>query len=427
MSKILERIVCDQLTSFLEENNLLPPEQNGFRRGRSIVTAMASATHAWATRRRTRTGDPDLGIAAYDFSSAFDTVDAMELDAKLERLGADKRTRDWFKSYMTGGLQRVDWNGEMSPFLLVEVGVRQGSILGPVIFLIITMDIPAVLGHAMGYADDYTAWVGGKTLPALRTDLEHSSKQLVELSTTLKLSLNPQKTQVMWVGGNTNLGDLPSITIGGTLVKPSATIEILGLEIDRRLTPSPFISTLRTSLARGLGMLRRLRVSMPPHLLASFAQGLFFSKLRVYAGIIFNVRLHDDDPNPKGSDPIRILINDVARVVTGLRRADHVRTRDLLDRAKLPSLNTIVVETSGMLAWYMTRESHPMHRIYVDSRLDTTTRASANGLVKVTDCVESIGVRNAQLIWNACSGLRSAATPAAAKSALKRFVRTLPV
>lgn len=283
------------------------------------------------------------------------------------------------------------------------------------------------MGNAMGYADDYTAWVGGDGLSTLKRNLELSSERLVELSTSLKLSLNPQKTQLLWVGGNNTLGDLPSISIGGILVKPSTTIEVLGLELDKKLSPAPFISTLRTSLARGLGMLRRLRVSMPPHLLASFAQGLFFSKLRIYAGVIFGVRLHDADHHPKGSDQIRVLINDVARLVTGLKRTDHVRVRDLLDRANLPSLNAIIVESSGMLAWHMTKESHPMHNIYTDSRLETSTRASSNGLVKVTDCAESIGVRNAQLVWNACPGLRSAATTSAAKSALKQFVRSIPV
>ena len=426
LSKVLEKIIADQLVTFLEENHVLPEAQHGFRAGRSIVTAMTSAIHSWSTRSRLRTGDPDLGIQAFDFSAAFDTVGSKELEARLIKIGATETTRKWFMSYMSGGSQQVNWNGALSGFVDVTVGVRQGSILGPVVFILIGVDIPDVLVNSIGYADDNSAWACGKPVGELCSDLAETAAGLINISTELKLSLNRQKTQLMWVGGSAS-SDLPEVMVGDTAIKPGSTIEILGLQLDHRLSPAPYVVGLRSALAQRLGMLRRLRPSVPPHLLRNFAEGLFYGKLRVYANVVFNVRLMDTDQHTKGSSAIQVLINDVARLITGLRRTDHIRIRNLLDKAQVPSLNEVVVRASGMLAWSMTSPKHPLHHIYEESRLDSVTRSSSAGLLKVTTAKESISVRNAQLVWNACSELRSATSAGAAKAALKSFVRTTPL
>lgn len=387
---------------------------------------MASAIHSWSTRPRLGTGSPDLGIQAFDYSSAFDTVDSLELDSKLRRIGACKLTRKWFQSYMAGGLQQVKWNSATSTFVSVEVGVRQGSILGPLIFIIISMDITKTLGNAIGYADDNSSWVLGKPVGELLKDMESSSERLVELSTRLKLSLNPQKTQLLWVGGPASCM-LQGVSVAGIKVEPTDTIEILGFQINKRLSPAPYIASLGTSLAQRTGMLRRLRVSMPPHTLTMFAQGMFFGKLRVYANLAFNVRLDEADKRTKGADTIQVLINDVARIITGVRRSDHVYIRDLLDRAGIPSLNEVVAKASGLLAWNMQRPSHPMHNIFVESTLNSVTRSATAGLVKVTDAMESVGVRNAQRVWNRCPALRTAQSPRSARKALDEFIRMIPL
>lgn len=283
------------------------------------------------------------------------------------------------------------------------------------------MDILSSLGNAIGYADDNSTWATGNNLDELCKQLESSSARLVEMSTSLKLSLNPQKTQLIWVGATSGFTDLPSINVGGVLVEPSEEIEILGLRLNRKLSPAPFITSLRSALAQRVGMLRRLKASIPPHLLRTFAQGIFYGKLRVYAPIIFNVRLLEEDPATKGAEAIQVLINECGRIITGLKRVDRVRIRNLLCKADLQSLNSIVIEASGLLAWHMTEPSNPLHQVYLDSRLETATRSASMGLVRVTDHLESIGVRNAQRVWNACAALRTATTPTGAKSALRKF------
>ena len=78
----------------------------------------------------------------FDLSSAFDTIDPALLVPKLSKLGITGVALDWFADYMHGGSQQVNWAGALSEFLTVKYGVRQGSILGPLLFLIIMADLP---------------------------------------------------------------------------------------------------------------------------------------------------------------------------------------------------------------------------------------------------------------------------------------------
>ena len=102
VSKVLELVVGAQMRDYLEENGLLPAEQHGFRAGRSTLTALASATLSWSAAA----GRGNVvGIMAYDFSSAFDTVTADTVVKALGRLGAADNTLRWVSSYMAGGKQ----------------------------------------------------------------------------------------------------------------------------------------------------------------------------------------------------------------------------------------------------------------------------------------------------------------------------------
>ena len=147
------------------------------------------------------------------------------------------------------------------------------------------------------------------------------------------------------------------------------------------------------------GMIRRLSTctSVPSSLLSLFAQGLFYGKLRVHANIVFAVRLRDEDKKTTGAKEIQILINYVARVVAGRRRGEDIRIGQLLGEANLPSLNVVVVQASGMLAWHMSHPDHPLHGIFRESRIESSTRSATSGLVKVTGtgAQESITVCNA--------------------------------
>ena len=115
-SKLLEMLVCDQTTNFMESNKLLPENQHGFRAKRSTMSAWANLQREWTQN----TDDKKVtGILLWDLSAAFDTLDADILVKKLELFGFVQKTRNWFYSFLTNRTQRVKIGRSMSPVSLV--------------------------------------------------------------------------------------------------------------------------------------------------------------------------------------------------------------------------------------------------------------------------------------------------------------------
>ena len=159
ISKLVERMVCQQLTGFLNESGLLPKLQSGFRARHSTETAtlrVLSDVLAAADRR----GVTLLGLL--DMSAAFDTVDHSILLQRTEvSFGLSGTVLSWLTSFLDGRTQQVVLNGAASSVEKITSGVPQGSVLGPHIFLLYTADIP-LIAQAFGlgvhcYADD--GWV----------------------------------------------------------------------------------------------------------------------------------------------------------------------------------------------------------------------------------------------------------------------------
>ena len=133
VAKMLERIVYDQFYNFLNSEEIISKQQSGFRSLHSTVTALLEATDSWAF-------NIDRGyvnaVVFLDLKKAFDTVDHEILLTKMNRCGIQGKTLDWFKSYLTNRTQRCSVNGCLSDLTTLKCGVPQGTILGPLLFLI---------------------------------------------------------------------------------------------------------------------------------------------------------------------------------------------------------------------------------------------------------------------------------------------------
>ena len=410
LSKILERVIYWQLEAHLEENNLLPPAQHGFRQGRSTVTALQDAFHKWSTDRCKPT------IASFDFSAAFDTVDQETIQNCLRTIGASHTTLKWFSSYLEDSHQAVKWGEDLSKFLPIKFGVRQGSILGPLLFVLLSSPVSAALGNpSWFYADDST------TSRHDVISLQNAASSLIKTSAHLGLVINTTKTQILHMG--TNVGP---VQVGPSAVQPSNTMTLLGLEFDRHLSTTPYLESLHTCLAQRLGMVRRLRSVLPRDVLRMVGMGLFFGKLQTYAHICIKVRLTATSSPSVRAKALQTLINDLARAVTGLRRKDKVPIESLLEKARIPALNHLVATASGMLAWNMSQPGHPLHHIFLEANLSSTTRASTAGKLRIPDS-QALGIVNGFRVWNQCSELRSATTRNQAKNILLKFSQSLPV
>ena len=170
-SKILERAVHNHMYSFLIDNHLLNPNQSGFRPHHSTETCLTDMIDNWLCNMNE---GKMTGVAFIDLRKAFDTVNHTILLQKLHDIGATSVTLKWFESYLTGRVQQVFFKKTLSDALDVDTGVPQGSILGPLLFIIFINSMSSVIQHGdiFMYADDTTLCVSGNYVSDIVIKLE---------------------------------------------------------------------------------------------------------------------------------------------------------------------------------------------------------------------------------------------------------------
>ena len=264
ISKILEKIVYKRLYSFLIRHKLLIPNQFGFRKGFSTDLALVNLFDAISNSLAKK--ENVVGIFM-DLSKAFDTLNHDILLYKLQTYGIRGVTLLWFKNYLSNRSQYVTYNNYSSQTLPVTCGVPQGSILGPLLFLIYINDIinsSSKLSYIL-FADDTTISYSHKSLNVLQETLNHELTLVSQWFRCNKLSLNIKKTNFIHFKTH-SLTNVPidiNIKIDNIFLEKKTSTKFLGVILDDRLSWKYHFDYISSSISRGTGILRKLKDALP--------------------------------------------------------------------------------------------------------------------------------------------------------------------
>ena len=195
-AKLLEKVACQQTSKYMEDNNLLPPSQHGFRTSRSTMTALTEVQKQWAENSENK---EKTGILMWDLSAAFDCLDINIMCDKLVLYGFQENTVKWFRSFLASRSQRVKIGEYLSNPINLQSGVPQGGIISPLLYIIYVADLQLWLkfSKVTTYADDTKTCVSHKLLNKMKEMLEHHALRVLQFMASNGLVANPKKTAFM--------------------------------------------------------------------------------------------------------------------------------------------------------------------------------------------------------------------------------------
>ena len=279
ISKLLEKLMYSRLYSFLNIYNCLSELQFGFRTKHSTSHALISITEK--IREALDTGHFACGIFI-DLQKAFDTVDHDILVSKLEYYGARGVAKQWFSSYLHNRRQFVTINGFESSLKTIRFGVPQGSVLGPLLFLIYINDFNHSVKNSMvhHFADDTNLLYANKSIKVLCKKVNYDLKGLTNWLNANRISLNISKTELIIFRSTRKSIDCEiKIKLNGKRLYPSTHINYLGVLLDEHLSWKPHINALVKKLNRSNSMLSKIRHHVNKNTIRSIYFSIFSSHI----------------------------------------------------------------------------------------------------------------------------------------------------
>lgn len=279
IEKIYEKIMYNRTVDFLHQHEIFYAKQFGFRKHYSTVHTLLNITER--IRKCLDNGELACGVFI-DLQKAFDTVDHKILLSKLNHYGIRGMANNWFKSYLSNRSQFVSIGSSNSSSKSICHGVPQGSVLGPLLFLIYINDLHNCIRSCETYhfADDTHLLKFSDSLDTLCKKVNLDLKNITCWLRANKISLNAGKTEfVIFKSKRRSLDYIPFLKISGNRVYPSESVKYLGVYLDEHLNWKPHVDYIASKLQRANGVLSKIRYYVPTKTLVNVYHAIFNSHL----------------------------------------------------------------------------------------------------------------------------------------------------
>ena len=258
-SKILEKIMYKRVMKYLDMHSMLFQSQYGFRKKHS--TNLATIELVTKILQAIDNSEYTIGVFL-DLAKAFDTVNHEILLKKLEHYGIRGIALEWFKNYLTNRKQIIKYKSEKSESLTIKCGVPQGSVLGPLLFLIYMNDISrsSEILSIILFADDTNLFFSHKNLFTLKETMNRELSKIASWLSANKLSLNIKKTHfIIFKSRGKKSNQHVSIIINNQEIEQVKCTKFLGLYIDDEFTWKYHIDQVASKISKMTGILAKAR------------------------------------------------------------------------------------------------------------------------------------------------------------------------
>ena len=348
-------------------------------------------------------------LGLLDLSAAFECVDHDILVRRLQSsFGINGSALAWISSFLDGRTQQVCYNGRLSIISFLLFGVPQGSVLGPLLYLLYTADPFGIIadcglvGHS--YADDTQVYVSASAADAsvAAQRLADCVERIDQWMGSNRLRLNQDKTQIIWIGTRQQLSkvNVTELTLSTAAVSLSSTVSDLGVLIDGQLNMSDHVASVCRSCNFQLRQLRQIKGSLTSDAIKTLVHAFISSRLDYCNSLLVGV---SEDVLRK----LQLIQNAAARLVTGTRKFDHI-SPVLRDLHWLPIRKRITYKVAmlvykclhGLASSYLSDFCRPVSTVSGRQHL----RTAAAGVLFVPRTKTSVGSRSfsvsGPVTWN---------------------------
>ena len=316
IAKILEKIVSNQLNNYLLTNKLIDDYKSAYRVNHSTETTVI---HVIDNILRSLDVNKHIQLLLLDLSAAFDTLDHSILYTRLTEIGLDDIALDWMISFISNRSFSVKTGQFYSKNHTLESGVPQGSVLGPILFLIYIKPLSHIIRQFKHirylYADDILIYSTLSRYISMNcNDLSNCANAIYIWLNDNKLSLNTSKSELLNIPSN--FDNFPIVTINGKVIEPSINIKYLGVIFDSDIKFNTHIMSLCKKANHQLYNIRHIRNYINTNTCRILINSLVFSIIDYCNSILVGL--------PKSSlIPINRIIRSSVRLIHRQPRTDH--------------------------------------------------------------------------------------------------------